>query len=458
MLWSVRVTLFVAMMVGTLSLLGATRWDKQYFPNVPLTTQDGESVRFFDDLIEGKIVVINFIYTTCPDTCPLETAQLVKVQQILSDRMGKDLFFYSITIDPENDTPSVLMEYKERFNAHWTFLTGKERDIISLRKKLGLFIPEIQDGSSNHNVSMIIGNQTSGRWMKRSPFENPYVLADQIGNWLDGWKRPPQMDNYLNAPQLRDLPLGEQLFRTRCASCHTVTGHELQGALGPDLLGVTRQRETTWLMNWLRAPDQMLKEGDPIAIALFDKYNKLAMPNLRLNQEECSELIAFLDRENLRLLGRPGDLPRKFVGKSSTSGVTSRVRPVVSQVSSDSDVVAIMNAWVREARPGAKTNAGYLTLVNVGTEDAVLIGVECAAFERVEIHEMARVDGLMRMRRLKELRIPAGGLVQLKPGGMHLMLIRAVERVVLGQKVDMTLKFKSNKERAQLQVVGKLED
>ena len=106
--------------------------------------------------------MINFIYTTCPDTCPLETAQLVKVQQILSDRMGKDLFFYSITIDPENDTPSVLMEYKERFNAHWTFLTGKERDIISLRKKLGLFIPEIQDGSSNHNVSMIIGNQTSG--------------------------------------------------------------------------------------------------------------------------------------------------------------------------------------------------------------------------------------------------------------------------------------------------------
>ena len=447
-MWCKRFTVAVAMVVGSLSSLGATPWDKQYFPNVPLTTQDGESVRFFDDLIEGKIVVINFIYTTCPDTCPLETAQLVRVQQILSDRMGKDLFFYSITIDPENDTPSVLKEYKERFNAHWTFLTGRELDIVSLRKKLGLFIPEIQDGSSNHNVSMIIGNQTSGRWMKRSPFENPYVLADQIGNWLDGWKRPPQMDDYLNAPKLRDLPLGEQLFRTRCASCHTVTGNELKGALGPDLLGVTRQRETPWLMNWLRAPDQMLKEGDPIAVALFNKYNKLAMPNLRLNQEECSELIAFLERENLRLLGKPGALPRRFVRKSFSSGVGSQVRPVVSQDSSDSDVVAIMNAWVREARPGAKTNAGYLTLVNVGAKDAVLIGVECAAFEKVEIHEMARVDGLTRMRRLKELRIPAGGLVQLKPGGMHLMLIRAVERVVLGEKVEMTLKFKSKREQA----------
>ena len=438
----------IAMVLGSFSTFGVTPWDKGYFPNVPLTTQDGESVRFFDDLIEGKIVVINFIYTTCPDTCPLETAQLVKVQEILSDRVGKDLFFYSITIDPENDTPSVLKEYKERFNAHWTFLTGNELDIISLRKKLGLFIPEIQDGSSNHNVSMIIGNQRTGRWMKRSPFENPYVLADQIGNWLDGWKRPPLMDDYLNAPKLRDLPLGEQLFRTRCASCHTVTGQELPGALGPDLLGVTQQRDTPWLMNWLRAPDQMLKEGDPIAIGLFEKYNKLPMPNLRLNQEECSELISFLDRETSRVHGRVGTLPRRFVSKTVSAGLASRVKPVLGQANSDGDVVAIMNAWVREARPGAKTNAGYLTLVNVGAEDAVLTEVECSAFERVEIHEMARVDGLTRMRRLKELRIPSGGLVQLKPGGMHLMLIQAVERVVVGQKIDMTLKFQSNMEQA----------
>ena len=177
----------IAVVSGT-AALAASPWGRDYFPNVPLVTQDGETVHFFDDLIEDKIVAINFIYTTCPDTCPLETAQLARVQSILGDRLGKDVFFYSISIDPEHDTPEVLAEYRDRFGANWTFLTGDEADIIDLRRKLGLYVEEIQDGSNNHNVNMIIGNQATGRWMKRSPFENPYVLADQLGNWLDGWR------------------------------------------------------------------------------------------------------------------------------------------------------------------------------------------------------------------------------------------------------------------------------
>ena len=102
----------------------ASPWGEDYFPNIELTTQDGEDVRFFDDLIKDKIVAINFIYTSCPDSCPLETAQLVTVQNILGDRVGKDVFFYSISIDPETDTPEVLKAYREKFGANWTFLTG----------------------------------------------------------------------------------------------------------------------------------------------------------------------------------------------------------------------------------------------------------------------------------------------------------------------------------------------
>ncbi|MGB5307338.1 MAG: SCO family protein, partial [Arenicellales bacterium] len=110
-------------------------WGANYFPNVTLTTHEGKEVRFFDDVIKDKVVAINFIYTHCPDTCPLETAQLVRVQNILGDRMGKDVFFYSISIDPERDTPEVLREYRERFGAEWTFLTGNKEDIIQLRQK-----------------------------------------------------------------------------------------------------------------------------------------------------------------------------------------------------------------------------------------------------------------------------------------------------------------------------------
>ena len=214
-------------------------WGANYFPNTGLITHDGEKVLFFDDLIEGKVVAINFIYTSCPDMCPLETAQLTRVQKIMGDRIGKDIHFYSISIDPENDTPEVLKAYRERFGAKWTFLTGNKQEIVQLRRKLGLYIDGIDDGSNknNHNVSMIIGNQATGRWMKRSPFENPYVLADQLGNWLTGWTSVQKRNDYASAPEIRNMTNGETLFRTRCASCHSVDGIEESDDIGPTLLG-----------------------------------------------------------------------------------------------------------------------------------------------------------------------------------------------------------------------------
>ncbi len=434
-----RVAAAAMFIVGSLAPFSAfARWGANYFPNVPLITHDGETVHFFDDLIEDKVVAINFIYTRCPDSCPLETAQLVRVQRILGDRLGKDVFFYSISIDPENDTPQALKEYRERFQANWTFLTGKKSDIILLRKKLGLYIEEIQDGSNNHNVNMIIGNQATGRWMKRSPFENPYVLADQIGNWLTGWKSPPRGDDYANAPQLRSIPRGEQIFRTRCATCHSLTGNELADALGPDLLGVTQRREASWLLNWLRAPDEMLKKKDPIAMALYKQYNNLAMPNMRLHKEEALALLDYIEDETRRIQGTPAH--------------TAKQRPVkaafkVSANEPASDVVAIMNAWVREAHAGAKVNAGYMTLVNAGAEEVTLVKVESDAYESVEVHEMATVDGMMEMREITDLAIPANNQIRFEPGGKHLMLIGPKKHLASGEKVDMTLTFKSGKQQ-----------
>ncbi len=436
----------VLAVVTTMFLICATTavgspWGANYFPNVPLITQDGKSVNFFDDLIKDKVVLINFIYTRCPDTCPLETAQLVNVQKILGDRVGKDIFFYSISIDPENDTPPVLKEYKKMFRARWTFLTGKESDIIKLRKKLGLFIPEIQDRTYNHNVNMIIGNQATGRWMKSSPFENPYMLAEQIGNWLPGWKSPPKGDDYANAPKLRNIHPGEQLYRTRCTSCHSLIGYEEEDALGPDLQGVTQRREMNWLLNWLRVPDQMLKEKDPIARRLYYTYNKLAMPNLRLNKQEAVDLIAYMDEESQRVLVKDKRAPEKLENEGSVASVNAAL--TVSHAKPASDVVGIMNAWVREAHLGAKVNAGYMTLINVSSEEETLVKVESEAFEEIEIHEMAMVDGLLTMRELTNLVIPANGQAQLKPGGKHLMLMGPRQNLTTGQQVDMTLTFKS---------------
>ncbi len=296
---ALAITLFCSITLAKKS----TPWGKNYFPNVPLITHDGKTVHFFDDLIKDKIVAINFIYTHCAESCPLETAQLAQVHKILGDRMGKDIFFYSISIDPEADTPEVLRNYKQKFHANWTFLTGKETDITLIRRKLGLYIKEIQDGSNNHNVSLIIGNQATGRWMKRSPFENPHVLADQLSNWLTGWKEKTVVKNFANAPELRSITPGEQLFRTRCASCHSITGKEIVGSLGPDLFAVNQLRNKQWLLNWLKAPDQMIKQKDPTAMALYDKYNQLLMPNMRLNRKETEDVLEYIAQETQRVLG-----------------------------------------------------------------------------------------------------------------------------------------------------------
>src|SRR5262249_62066997 len=138
---------------------GGAMWGANYFPNIPLVTHRGEKVRFFDDLIKDKVVAINFIYTRCADAWPMETARLREVERLLQGRLGKDIYFYSISIDPEHDTPEVLSAYAEtwKIGPGWTFLTGSEEDITALRKKLGVYEPDRK--KRDHGLSMIIGNQ-----------------------------------------------------------------------------------------------------------------------------------------------------------------------------------------------------------------------------------------------------------------------------------------------------------
>jgi protein SCO1/2 len=288
-------------------------WGKDYFPNVPLVTQDGQAVRFFDDLIKGKVVAINFIFTGCSASCSMETARLRQVQELLKDRVGKDVFFYSITLDPDNDTPEALKHYAAKFDVGpgWTFLTGRKQDITLLQRKLGLYLPPAAAAAQgiDHDISLVVGNQATGRWMKSSPMENPEVLATQIGSWLHNWKVRPARENpsYANAPvRLPQLSRGEELYRTRCMSCHAVAGTQYTVArpIGPDLAGVTRTRDRNWLVRWLKEPDVMLAQKDPLAIALFEQWNRVPMPNLRLNPGEIEHLLSWLEQADAALARR----------------------------------------------------------------------------------------------------------------------------------------------------------
>jgi protein SCO1 len=277
-------------------------WGANYFPNVPLTTQDGQTVQFYDDLIKDKAVLVNLIYTSCKDNCPLETARLAQVQRLLGDRVGKDIFFYSITIDPKRDTPTVLKAYAEKFHVGpgWLFLTGKRKDIDLISKKLGLSSLTDADNPDGHQASLMLGNEATGQWMRHGAVDNPKFLAVAIGNFLDSGKPRGATRSYAEAAPLpmpaqgAHLFAGQHLFESRCAACHTL-GHG--DAIGPDLLGVTARRDRAWLTRIIATPDQVLKEKDPIVTALFAQYKEVWMPNLRLGPEDVEALLAYLEAQ-----------------------------------------------------------------------------------------------------------------------------------------------------------------
>jgi len=271
-----------------------SQWGENHFPNVELITQDGKKVRFYDDLIKGKVVAIELIYTTCKYNCPLETARLVQLQKLLGDRMGKDIFFYSISIDPEHDTPEVLKEYAAKYHVGpgWTFLTGKEADIKLISRRLGLdSLPNAND-PDGHTPTLLIGNEATGLWMQNAALDNIKFIALRIEQMAGYVAQSVSVSSANKAESVKlNIDKGQYLFATRCAACHTIGNGD---KVGPDLLGVTNVRDRAWLYRIITEPDKLIAEKDPIATELFKKYREIRMPRLGLPEVDVNTLIEYM--------------------------------------------------------------------------------------------------------------------------------------------------------------------
>lgn len=163
------------------------------FPDVMLTTHEGRDVRFYQDLIMGKVVLINFMYSTCTDSCST-TANLARVQRLLGDRVGRDLFMYSISLDPEQDRPQVLRDYvkKNGLEQGWTFLTGSMKDISILRGRLGLRDPDpaVEANKSQHMGALLYGNERLDRWAACPALLEPREIVKHV-QWIEGSRQVP---------------------------------------------------------------------------------------------------------------------------------------------------------------------------------------------------------------------------------------------------------------------------
>ena len=176
----------------------------RYFPNVELTSHLGKKVRFYDDLIKDKIVVINFMYAQCAGICPGITANLLKVQKLLGNRVGRDIFMYSITLKPEEDSAKELREYAEMHGVKpgWLFLTGKPDEVDMLRRRLGFSDtnPKLDKDKSNHIGMVRYGNEPRQWWAMCPGQAHAEWIVDSI-LWMDGPKR--------NQPQAGTQPAGK---------------------------------------------------------------------------------------------------------------------------------------------------------------------------------------------------------------------------------------------------------
>lgn len=147
---------------------------QHYFGEIPLVNQNGETMRLYSDVLKGRVVVIDAMFTQCAGACPLMSANFAKIQDSLGDRLGKDVYLVSISVDPANDTPARLKEYAARFKARpgWYFLTGSKENVNAALAKLGQAV-EVREGHSN---LFLVGNDKTGLWKKAFGLAKPEEL------------------------------------------------------------------------------------------------------------------------------------------------------------------------------------------------------------------------------------------------------------------------------------------
>lgn len=152
---------------------------REYFSDTELIDQYGRRLRWFSDLLADRVVLINFVYATCPDACPMATQKLIGIKTSLGAQFGAQIRFLSISVDPKRDTPQKLAEFSRKQGAvhdQWRFLSGSIKNIETIIRKLGQHRQDLLD----HSTIMIAGNATHAQWVKIRPDAPPEFIVETL--------------------------------------------------------------------------------------------------------------------------------------------------------------------------------------------------------------------------------------------------------------------------------------
>jgi protein SCO1/2 len=276
----------------------AANWRGDYLPNLSVLDQNGKELKFYDDVIKDRIVVVSFIYTTCRDMCPLITARLAQMREQLDPAIAEKVRFVSVSVDPANDTPERLKQFADalKLEGDWLLLTGKRRDIDAIRHKLG----ERSGKLSEHRLEVLLGNDATGEWERASALGDLGNLAMAVRAMDPEVRKKVELatagpnDDAAAAQIGMGLP-GHALFIKACAACHTIGKGE---KVGPDLAGLTERRDQAWAVKYITAPNKVRAAKDPTALELRERFKAIRMPNLGISEAEAMDLIDYLERKS----------------------------------------------------------------------------------------------------------------------------------------------------------------
>jgi protein SCO1/2 len=173
---------------ATADVVRAVGMGSKNIPNVPVTNQDGRKYRFYGDLVQGKTVLINFFYAKCTGICPLMTSNLSKISHLLGDRVGRDIFIYSISLKPEQDTTKNLKQYARMHGTGegWMLLRAARPDMELLRERLGFkdSDPVLDKDIDQHTGILRFGSDVYDRWSAYPLMGRVQTIAELV-NQLD---------------------------------------------------------------------------------------------------------------------------------------------------------------------------------------------------------------------------------------------------------------------------------
>jgi protein SCO1/2 len=152
--------------------------------DVTLRDQTGAPVRFRSDVVGDRIVVVDFIYTSCTTVCPVVSALFAEIQEKLGERLGREVLLLSLSIDPVTDSPARLREYAARFESKpgWIWLTGDKADMERVLRGLGTYTPNF----TQHPQQVLVGDGRRGIWTRFYGTPDPARILARIDELAAG--------------------------------------------------------------------------------------------------------------------------------------------------------------------------------------------------------------------------------------------------------------------------------